>query len=176
MDKSKAIIFGGIGIFIIGLILFILSGFFVEEQFTSSSILLGGDTLEPSKTISVQTSLDFDKELFLAITGVPQEIPLIVKFDKLDENSLFELAFSGTLFESLGKLEKNEYKLTIINVGENNVSIFAMLTPDNLEESEELFFPILFIGSGGIIAFIIGIIVIVFGIFYWLIQRRKTTK
>ena len=178
LDTGKVIILCGIAIVIVGFSLFIVSGLGVGEQFGSSSLLMAGETLDQTQTITVRSLINTEAELFLAINAVPPEVPLIVLFEAPNGDEVLELGFSGKLIKSVGSLEKKEYSITVINAGEKPVAVFAMLTPDNILESDEQMFSLFYYGVAGVVCFFAGMSAVIAGIAVWIIQRkhRKKTK
>ena len=176
MQKSHLLIVIGIGIIISGIILGVVTGTFLEQQFPSVAVLIAGDVLDPGEIQSVDTTIDTYREFYLGVNANPPNVPLIAKAINDEGKELVEVAFHGVLMHYLQDVPPGNYSFAILNVGERPVSIFVILSPENILDKFDSFFPISLLVLVGVVIIIVGVVVLIIGATLWGIQLKLNRK
>jgi len=174
--KSHLLIILGIGIIITGIILGGLTAYFIEKQFPLVAVLTPGDVLDPGQIHYVDTTIDIYREFYLGISATPRDVPIIAKAIDDQGKELVEVAFHGVLMHYLQDVPSGNYSFAILNVGEKPVSIFVVLSPDNILEEFDNLLPIYSLVIVGVAVIIVGVIVLIVGSILWVVQRKINRK
>ena len=174
--KSHLLIVLGIGIIITGIILGQLSTYIFEKQFPLVAVLTSGDVLDPGQIHYVKTTIDTYREFYLGISATPRDVPIIAKAIDDQGKELVEVAFHGLLMHYLQDVPSGNYSFAILNVGEKPVSVFVILSPNNILEEFDTLLPIYSLVIVGVAIIIVGAVVLIIGTILWIVQRKINLK
>ncbi len=158
----------------IGLVILGATSAGVEERFPTTSMIIEGIRINPSESFSVEVELAQVDQIFLGAIGIPREEPLIVLVEKVDLGPILEVAFNASVIEDLGALDAGDYLVTVTNLGEQPVVVYAALTTEPILDELDYLVAIAFYVIIGMMLFLIGIAVTIAGGVVYLIQRKRT--
>jgi len=176
MHRSYLILISGGVLLVIGIALMLSLNAVFNENFPNSSLLIEGDTINPGNSITTVLALQSDEELTLAISVMPRDTLIVAEIKQENGTAVSEFAFRSQAITPLGKLNAGNYFITIVNGGEQSVTVFAIITSDEVGEEMEIFS--IFVGTGitGILLIVIGFLVIIVGTILVILNLKKRRK
>ena len=174
LKKSYLILLTGAALLLIGLGTLWATSATVEEKLPTTSLIIEGVRIMPSESYSVEVELAQVDQLFLGATGIPREEPLMVSIEKVDLGPILEEAFNASVVEDLGALDAGDYLISVTNLGEQPVVVYAALTTEPILDEIDQLASIAMYVIVGMLLFLIGIAVTIAGGVVYLIQRKRT--
>lgn len=176
MHRSYIILISGAVLLVVGFALMGSLDVVFNENFPNSSLLLQGDTIIPGNSITTALALQSDEELTLAISAMPRDTLIVTQIKKEDGTAVSEFAFRSQSITTLGELNAGNYLITVVNGGEQSVTVYAIVTSDKIDEQMDIFTSFVGIGITGILLIIIGFLVVIVGIILVILNLKKRRK
>lgn len=176
MHRSYIILISGGILLVVGIALMGSLNAVFNENFPNSSLLIEGDTINPGNSITTVLSLQSDEELTLAISAMPRGTLLVTQIKQDDGTAVSEFAFRSQSITPLGTLNAGDYLITIVNGGEQSVTVFALITSDEIDEQMDIFASFVGTGVTGMLLIVIGFLVIIVGVILLILNLKKRRK
>ncbi len=147
----------------------------IQEKYPSASIIMEGVRIAPGESHTVEVALIKVDHLYLGVSGIPREESMVVYVEKkVEQQKVLEVAFNASVIEDIGPLEAGDYIISVTNLGNQAVVIYASLTTEPILEELDNLTSIVFGIIAGLLLMIIGVIVLAGGgVMYFIDTRRK---
>ena len=176
MKRSYVILIAGAVIFITGIAIFLLYANSYVDPFLNENTIVSNSPIQPGQSINIsRETVKAGRSLSLVISSEPFDVSLSAETNDPKGIIVYSNKFSGRLLTTIKPEISGKYISKITNLGTEPVTIDAVVGQlPVIDENDQTRLNVLREILGGIIAVVIGIIVLIAGGIIFLVDRRKS--
>ena len=157
----------------IGMLVYAGLGATFDKNFENSTILAYGDKINSEDALSTVFTLESEEEITLGVSSKPTNALLVTQIKQEDGTLISEFGFREKYITSLGKLNAGNYLLTIVNGHTQSVTVYAIVSSEQIENQLELISLYANAVIAGILLLGFGIVIMISGGIFLVIRNRK---
>jgi len=170
----KILIIGTI-LFSAGLAFTIFASTSFVDKYKSSSVLVQGEVVEPTKAVAARIFVNSTDKLYLTVISQPR-INFMTQLQDKDDKTILSLASNGTLVRPIGPLVEGTYTFSFLNLGSRSSIVFAILSTQPVGNDLTSLFPESNLAVVGTVLLMMGIIVLIVVPIIFVIDRKKQNR